>query len=441
MLDDDLLTLRISHGDAQFQSFELFLGGKLLIGRADSAHYSLKSTALSREHLELVWNGDFIKIRDLGSTNKSYLKNADENSFQEIESYSIPLTQKKQQLMLGDLLFTLEWSLGALSFEGVQTPLAEEKLASQAKAHEEVPVVPEPQRTPEPMPLKALEKAKIPWAFFLTGLSFLGIFSFCYRFFFLPREIQHFWDKYFFNFDQFHLFFTGAFIFLFVFLFVSFWRRKIDLLKILFLSFLCLLVSALIYVLSAKTIFSNNFPKDYLALKKDWFEVTQIKNLAEQKLKLDSLSEEYTSHPEFHLLYLNILEEAVRGNCSQGELSPEDLSLCQYLSFDASLQSYLKFRPIFFKSLSQQRILLKAMIFFQKNENSLNENIELLKEKILLSLKEVSLDVEATELRKMSSEDLKKKKLELEESLYEEYDSNGLLKQFNIDLLPNTFEF
>jgi pSer/pThr/pTyr-binding forkhead associated (FHA) protein len=55
------------------QTFELRSGGTLVVGRALSSDIPVLDPTISRRHAEVVWDGNGVHVRDLGSSNGTFL--------------------------------------------------------------------------------------------------------------------------------------------------------------------------------------------------------------------------------------------------------------------------------------------------------------------------------------------------------------------------------
>ena len=60
------------------RNFRLEFGERIVIGRGNNCDLTLNDDTLSREHVECLWDGIKLKIRDLGSTNGLFVVNNNE---------------------------------------------------------------------------------------------------------------------------------------------------------------------------------------------------------------------------------------------------------------------------------------------------------------------------------------------------------------------------
>ena len=55
------------------QTFELRSGGTLVVGRALSSDIPVLDPTISRRHAEVLWDGTGVHVKDLGSSNGTFL--------------------------------------------------------------------------------------------------------------------------------------------------------------------------------------------------------------------------------------------------------------------------------------------------------------------------------------------------------------------------------
>lgn len=69
------------------------------LGRTNQNLICIEDVSLSRFHAELVLQGDFVQVRDLGSTNKTSIEN------RELEPHSLYKLRNQQQIKFGNVVF------------------------------------------------------------------------------------------------------------------------------------------------------------------------------------------------------------------------------------------------------------------------------------------------------------------------------------------------
>ncbi len=422
------LKIRID-AQGRSQNFELFQGKPFVIGRAAECDFRIDADSISQKHLELLWDGTVLRVKDLGSSNGTYRLPQD-SPF--LEANFSP-RDRKLQLRLSKLPLVLSWEDPFESVEGFEKT---EVLESASQPPEErdgfkseaaldsadktrVARLPSRELPPKSSPRAPLRPARTDelWAgpLFICGLAAALVqhLYFALKYSALLGLDRGLWpagpavDLYIFWWEELP-FFSAVWA---LALSLAFVLKNRDLLFLPRPRSSVALVGALLFWCSVwgwpwKFQNSSAQPQELRAALAEFRaleEVVSAHNFADPKKniaissKLSDLSDPLKGSSVFYAFWHNFQKRRVIGEC--GGVGDEDWAkkrICLVLLYALSLDAYTSIRPIYLGPTASSLVFLSSLdgvIRVLAAEGPESENIKL----FIASLDDAGLKKEATE--------------------------------------------